>query len=135
MKSNGDNHTNDRRPLGVTILAILFLLGTILNLWMLFGRVPAVLFGIFMESNSAQIFYLFMAIIGVYLSFGFFKLLKRAWFVGMLFLSFGAANTLFTAVIYSTFSIQKEIFISYISFISFIIVIFYLNEKYDNFHS
>lgn len=72
----------NKRPLGVTLIAVLMLVGVVPLLLQAFfpilNKVPVVA-GIFISGLALRAYYLIFAVINLYIALGFFSLKKSAW--------------------------------------------------------
>ena len=87
-----------KRPTGITVLAFYLMFGLIINLFLFFSYYsdnPDVTISIlYVVPIPAQIYYILLTAIPAYVIYGSLKLLKTAWFVGIIFYSLFAVDTL-----------------------------------------
>ena len=106
---------------GITILSILFIFGFIFKLFMIVGEYPVMLLGNVVSGDPARIVHIAGFAITGYLAYGFFRLLRSAWYVALIFFSFGV--------------IDSTIGMSFSSLIINLIIVIYLKNKRDYFNN
>lgn len=83
-----------KRPTGITALAVLYAFGVFFGLLGLIEGLPVMVVGIALSGLSGQLVYVITILIGVYLIYGFIKLLKTAWIIAVGFGLYGLLNGL-----------------------------------------
>lgn len=89
-----DEETNrESRPLGITILAIISLFPVFAGLYMIVIGASATFFGEII--SEGWIIYMVIVFLNIYLVYGYIKLSKNAWYLGMVWYTFGIINCFF----------------------------------------
>ena len=83
-----------KRPMGITVLGGIMLVGGIFCACAAFSRLPAKILGLTLSGWPAIMIYLLQAGISIYIFNGFLRLKRYAWSVYMIFLALGIVNKL-----------------------------------------
>ena len=83
-----------KRPMGITVLGGIMLVGGIFCACAAFSRLPAKILGLTLSGWPAIMIYLLQAGISIYIFNGFLRLKRYAWNVYMIFLALGVVNKL-----------------------------------------
>jgi len=83
-----------KRPMGITVLGGIMLVGGIFCACAAFSRLPAKILGLTLSGWPAVMIYLLQAGISIYIFNGFLRLKRYAWSVYMIFLALGVVNKL-----------------------------------------
>lgn len=121
-----------KRPTGVTVLAVLYAFNVFFEILGLITGRPALYFGVTLSGVSAQLVYVISILTGIYLTYGFIKLLKLAWIIAIIFWFYELLNTLIRIIShgsYMSFGIIGAMFIPLLN----IIIIAYILGKADYF--
>lgn len=118
-----------KRPVGVYIAIALLILGSFGNLFLIMPEIPAYIFGKLIYGILGASIGLISAGMGLLLGYGFYKLRKIAWTVGMPWLMFQAINGFLSLLIITPIAIGSLTLIALASFVTSIPVILYINFK------
>ena len=84
-----------KRPVGISILAILSLFGvmmTIVNIFFNYNKGIPIFGSFFLTGWGLQLYFGVMAVINLFIAYGLWKLLKAAWYTYMGLMAFGIIN-------------------------------------------
>ncbi len=118
-----------KRPVGVYIAIALLILGSFGNLFLIMPEIPAYIFGKLIYGIFGASIGLISAAMGLLLGYGFYKLRKIAWTVGMPWLMFQAINGFLSLLIITPIAIGSLTLIALASFVTSIPVILYISFK------
>lgn len=122
-----------KRPMGVYVAIALLMLGALGNLLLIIPEIPAYLFGKLIYGVLGAFIGLIFGGMGIALGYGFYKLKKIAWTVGMPWLMFEAINGFFSLFIITPIALSLLALIALGSLVTSIPVILYINFKKDYF--
>ena len=86
--------TTSRRPLSITIIAWLAIIGGVSLIFPILTRLPAMLLGITFTGSSATIVYVFFAAVSLYIGWGLLRLEERARIVGIVWFALSLAQVI-----------------------------------------
>lgn len=118
-----------KRPTGFNVMLFLFMLGVIADLLLVEPNIPTFIFGKLIYGTAGSFIGLLFVIIGLSLAYGFYRLKKIAWTLGIPWLLFEAINELFSLTSIAPRENSLLLLIAIISLITSIPVILYLNSK------
>lgn len=119
--------------MGVYVVIALLMLGALGNLLLIIPEIPAYLFGKLIYGVSGAFIGLIFGGMGIALGYGFYKLKKIAWTVGMPWLMFEAINGFFSLFIITPIALSSLALITLGSLVTSVPVILYINFKKDYF--
>ena len=85
-----------KRPMGITLLGIFMLAGSMFCICAGLSETPAGILGMVVSGTPAVVIQFLHAGVSFYIFTGFLKLRKNAWIVYMIFFAFGITNNLIT---------------------------------------
>jgi len=86
------HYDHGKRPVGITLIAILYAITVFLEISRLVSRQPVMVFGGTYSTILGQLVHVIFILIGIYLTYGFIKLLRFAWIIAIIFEFYGLAN-------------------------------------------
>ena len=95
---SGERKPAKKRPVGITLLGILILVGGMFCLCAGITETPAGILGRTITGRSAGMIHFLHAGISIYIFYGFIKLSRSAWKIYLLFLAVGVINNLTTVL-------------------------------------
>jgi len=122
-----------KRPIGVYVAIALLLLGALGNLFLIIPEIPAYMFGKLVYGVLGAFIGLIFGGMGIALGYGFYKLKKIAWTVGMPWLIFEAINGFLSLLVITPIAIGSLALIALGSLVTSIPVILYINFKKECF--
>ncbi|MDP3014644.1 MAG: hypothetical protein Q8M92_10395, partial [Candidatus Subteraquimicrobiales bacterium] len=120
-----------KRPIGITVLAALYAYTIFSGILGLITEQSAIIFGVTLSGISAQLVYVIFILIGVYLTYGFIKLLRLAWIIAIIFGFYGLLNISINIIFYGSYMS----FFSLYGFLLKLIIIGYILGKADYFRN
>ncbi len=120
-----------KRPIGITVLAALYAYTIFSGILGLITGQSAIIFGVTLSGISAQLVYVIFILIGVYITYGFIKLLRLAWIIAIIFGFYGLLNISINIIFYGSYMS----FFSLYGFLLKLIIIGYILGKADYFRN
>jgi hypothetical protein len=120
-----------KRPIGITVLAALYAYTTFSGILGIITGKTAIIFGVTLSGISAQLVYVIFTLIGIYLTYGFIKLLRLAWTIAIIFEFYGLLNISINIISYGSYLS----FVSLYGFLIKLIIIGYILGKADYFRN
>jgi hypothetical protein len=122
-----------KRPNGFNIVLTLLMIGALGHLLQTIPEIPAFMFGKIIYGLVGTVLAFIFGIIGLFVTYGFYKLKKLAWTVGLPWLLFEAVNGLLSLFILPPITVNSLIIIAASSLITSIPVILYIRSKKEYF--
>lgn len=124
------NYDYSKRPIGITVLAALYSYTIFSGIFGITTGKPAIIFGVTLSGISAQLVYVIFTLIGIYLTYGFIKLLRLAWTIAIIFGFYGLLDILINIISFGSYMS----FFSMYGFLLKLIIIGYIIGKADYFN-
>lgn len=121
------------KPTGFNIVITLLLLGSFAQLIQIMPQIPAFILGKIVYGFVGTIFAFIFGIVGLLLTYGFYKLKRIALTFGLPWLLFEAVNGLLAFFIFPPITINSLIIIAASSLITAIPVLLYIHSKKEYF--
>ncbi len=122
-----------KRPTGLNIVLTLLMIGALGHLLQTMPQIPAFIFGKMIYGLLGTLLSFIFGIIGLFVTYGFYKLKKIAWTLGLPWLLFEAVNGLLSLFIFPPITVSSLIIIAASSLITSIPVILYIRSKKEYF--
>ncbi|MCZ7372535.1 MAG: hypothetical protein O8C60_02570, partial [Candidatus Methanoperedens sp.] len=132
MNKKVDNHDFGKRPIGITMLSILYAITAFLEIYELISHQPVMVLGNTFSGIPGQLIHIIFILIGMYLTYGFIKLLRYGWIIAIIFEIYGLINRSIHLISFGTdmgFGLVVPIF----GLLFNIIIILYIIGKGDYF--
>lgn len=122
-----------KRPTGFNMVLTLLILGVFGHLLQTMPQIPVFIFGKMIYGFLGTLLAFVFVIIGLFVTYGFYKLKKVAWTLGLPWLLFEAVNGLLSLFIFPPITVSSLIIIAASSLITSIPVILYILSKKEYF--
>lgn len=122
-----------KRPTGFNMVLTLLILGAIGHLLQTMPQMPAFIFGKMIYGLLGTVVSFIFGVIGLVITYGFYKLKKISWTLGLPWLLFEAVNGLLSLFIFPLITVNSLIIIATSSLITSIPVLLYIRSKKEYF--
>ncbi len=122
-----------KRPTGFNMVLTLLILGAIGHLLQTMPQMPAFIFGKMIYGLLGTVVSFIFGVIGLVITYGFYKLKKISWTLGLPWLLFEAVNGLLSLFIFPPITVNSLIIIATSSLITSIPVLLYIRSKKEYF--
>lgn len=122
-----------KRPIGFNIVLILLMIGIFGNLLQAIPQIPAFIFGKMIYGLVGTVLAFIFVITGSFITYGFYRLKKIAWTLGLPWLLFEAINGFLALFVNPSISITSLILIATSLLVTSIPVLLYILSKKEYF--
>ena len=121
------------KPTGLNVVITLLILGSLGHLIQTMPQIPAFIFGKMVYGLVGTVLAFIFGITGLFITYGFYKLKKLAWTLGLPWLLFESFNGLLSLFILPPITVNSLIIIATSSLITSIPVLLYIRSKKEYF--